>query len=90
MSIVELPVGQDEQGNDLGTATTVRFKDVNVQIVNGLGATNGFPDDPDSLDPVQTTTNGLGNLIVGYQEMHPAGDDRTGSHNVVVGQGACS
>src|SRR5262249_20239342 len=34
------------------------------------------------------TTNGLGNLIVGYNEsrVFPGGrDDRTGSHNVVVG-----
>src|SRR5262245_10182081 len=44
----------------------------NLRIVNGLGDTE--------------TTNGLGNLIVGYNE--PRGveiDVRTGSHNVVVG-----
>ncbi len=38
MSIVELPMGGDEQGNDLGTAKTIRFTGVNVQVVNGLGA----------------------------------------------------
>jgi hypothetical protein len=47
----------------------------NLRIVNGLGATG--------------TTNGLGNLIVGYNEprTHPPGipNTRTGSHNVVVG-----
>jgi hypothetical protein len=45
---------------------------MNVQIVNGSGATNG---------PV----NGRGNLIVGYNELRGSGDDRTGSHNIVVG-----
>jgi hypothetical protein len=44
----------------------------NLHVVNGLGATN--------------TTNGLGNLIVGYNELRSDGTDRrTGSHNVVVG-----
>ena len=33
------------------------------------------------------TTNGLGNLIVGYNELgNPNGDNRTGSHNLVTGQ----
>jgi len=40
--------------------TTVRFTGVNVQIVSGSGRTN-------------TTPNGLGNLIVGYNELR---DDR--------------
>jgi hypothetical protein len=47
----------------------------NLRIVNGLGGTE--------------TTNGLGNLIVGYNESRVpfAGtDNRTGSHNVVVGE----
>jgi hypothetical protein len=53
----------------------------NLRIVNGLGSTE--------------TTNGLGNLIVGYNELRsgssvcsqvrPCIDTRTGSHNVVVG-----
>jgi hypothetical protein len=47
----------------------------NLRIVNGLGDTR--------------TTNGLGNLIVGYNELrgpNPVGPNaRTGSHNVVVG-----
>lgn len=53
---------------------TVRFSGVNVQVVDGSDDTGG-------------TTNGLGNLIVGYNE--DAGTDgadtRTGSHNVVIG-----
>ena len=48
----------------------------NLRIVNGLEITD--------------TANGLGNLIVGYNESRsPAGlgpDNRTGSHNVVVGR----
>jgi hypothetical protein len=43
----------------------------NLHIVNGLGSTG--------------TTNGLGNLIVGYNELRGMGDDRSGSHNLVVG-----
>lgn len=49
----------------------VRFTGVNVQVVNGLGST-AFP------------ANGTGNLIVGYNEAQ-SDDERTGSHNVVVG-----
>jgi len=52
--------------------TTVRFTGVNVQIVSGSGATDA---------PV----NGTGNLIVGYNEARGGGNDRSGSHNVVVG-----
>jgi hypothetical protein len=51
----------------------------NVYVRNGLGATvnNGY--------------NGLGNLIVGYNELRgiPGSPDvRTGSHNLIVGAGA--
>ena len=82
MSIVYLDDGHG------GTVKTLRINAINVQIVNGLDSTNGYPTDPDSVDPVATVTNGLGNLIVGYNELgNPAGDDRTGSHNVVIGHG---
>ena len=44
----------------------------NLHIINGWNATN--------------TVNGLGNLIVGYNEPRSSGTNtRTGSHNVVVG-----
>jgi hypothetical protein len=81
MSMVEIPV--DDLGN---TAKTIRFTGVNVQVVNGLGVTNGDPGDPFE-DP---RTNGTGNLIVGYQELRgpdEAHEDthRTGSHNLVLG-----
>lgn len=68
----------DGQG---GTNKTVRFTGVNLQIVNGLGATNGAPGDPDGHDGI---TNGLGNLIVGYDEPFTGGA-KTGSHNFVGG-----
>ena len=55
-------------------ANEVVITGANLRIVNGLGQT--------------TTTNGLGNLIVGYNELLGDGftDTRTGSHNVVVGK----
>ena len=67
-----------------GTVKTIRFTGVNVQIVNGLEATNGNPNCPNCETG---TVNGLGNLIVGYNELlgtfRPP--NHTGSHNVVVG-----
>jgi hypothetical protein len=47
----------------------------NLRIVNGLGGTQ--------------SANGTGNLIVGYNEPRtdvPSSDNRTGSHNIVVGE----
>lgn len=49
---------------------TLRVDGANLQVVNGLGAT--------------FVTNGLGNLIVGYNEQSPQ-CDLAGSHNVVLG-----
>jgi len=81
MSMVELDNG------DGTTSTTMLFSGVNVQIVNGLGATNGNEANPTSLTPDGTSVNGLGNLIVGYNELgNPTVDDRTGSHNLIVGR----
>jgi hypothetical protein len=66
------------------TANEVVITEANLRIVNGLGSTE--------------TTNGLGNLIVGYNELRQeisgcsgsttpfCTDRRTGSHNVVVGK----
>ena len=74
----------DGQG---GLVKTFRLTGVNLQIVSGLGATNGYPADPESNESIVAATNGLGNLIVGYNEPNIPllPDDRTGSHNVVVG-----
>lgn len=49
----------------------------NLQIVNGMGTTN--------------TTNGCGNLIIGYNEAPSSGSAawptvRTGSHNLILGR----
>ena len=56
-------------------ANEVVISGANLRIINGLNATD--------------TTNGLGNLIVGYNQ--PRGpifppDVHTGSHNIVVGK----
>ncbi len=62
---------------------TVRFSHVNVQIVNGTGATDT------STDGNFTVGTGLGNLIIGYNEeadnttVYPS--NRTGYHNLIVG-----
>jgi hypothetical protein len=65
----------------------------NLRIVNGLGRTDCGTD-----EPIPNCPNGLGNLIVGYNELRRdnpfcqetpllcGGDIRTGSHNVVVGR----
>lgn len=52
--------------------TTLQFSGFNVQIVNGTGSTE--------------TANNLGNLIVGYNELRGSEDDRSGSHNIIVGK----
>src|SRR5215813_1987632 len=55
----------------------------NLHILSGSGGTDGTNSDG--------SVNGLGNLIVGYNESRVAAtlepDDRTGSHNIVVGGG---
>ena len=53
---------------------TIRISGVKVQIVNGAGSTE--------------SSNGLRNLLVGYQELgnEVEPDLRTGSHYVVVGR----
>jgi hypothetical protein len=62
------------------TGTDLYITAANLHIVSGSGHTDG-------------PTNGLGNLIVGYNELRTplilgfaAPDDRSGSHNIVVGQ----
>ncbi len=56
------------------------FHGMNLQVNNGSGATDG-------------STNGLGNIIIGYNEdMFPylgtgPSSQKTGSHNLVVGKG---
>lgn len=52
---------------------TLRFSGVNLQLVNGTDATH--------------TSNGMGNLILGYDEPDGRLVDRDGSHNLVIGEG---
>jgi hypothetical protein len=63
----------------------------NLHIVNSLDSTdctNPPPSEEEPAVPIPDCPNGLGNLIVGYNEPRPEGEEniRTGSHNVVVGQ----
>jgi trimeric autotransporter adhesin len=56
----------------------------NLHLRSGLGATNGNPADRFNL--AASSVNGLGNLIIGYNEASGTyGDERTGSHNLVFG-----
>ncbi len=81
-SLVDLDDGQG------GVVKTIRITGVNVQIVNGLGATNGNANDPFGTDAGEIDTNGAGNLIVGYDEpLIGVSVNRTGSHYLVVGPG---
>ncbi len=50
---------------------TLRLEGMNLQVVNGTGTTDGVP-------------NGLGNVLIGY-DTDDGGDDKSGSHNLVVG-----
>lgn len=52
--------------------TEVYFAGCNVNVVSGAGATTA---------PV----NGLGNLVIGYNEADQSPHDRAGSHNLVIG-----
>ena len=56
-------------------AENVYFTGVNVHVRNGTNSTDGMP-------------NGLGNLIVGYDELRSGGTaaDKNGSHNLIVGR----
>ena len=50
----------------------ITISGANLYVNDGSGTTDG---------PV----NGLGNLVIGYNELRGSGDDRTGSHNLVIG-----
>ena len=78
------------QGNDGNNHSgyLVTFTGANLQIENGLGATDGEPNNHE--DVTNYVTNGLGNLIIGYNETQASlgqgdGDYRVGSHNLILG-----
>jgi hypothetical protein len=59
----------------IGGRATIQFAGVNVQIVNGMGATS--------------TTNGSGNLIIGYGETYggaATSGAQSGSHDLILGE----
>jgi hypothetical protein len=64
------------RGTDLNTSQdTLTFTDMNVQVVNGTGTTDG-------------ATTGTGNLIIGYNELRDEAEYenyRDGSHMLVAG-----
>lgn len=58
--------------NGIGNGTELVISGANLHVVSGTGLTDG-------------AVNGLGNLIVGYNELRGTGDQRDGSHNLIVG-----
>ena len=54
------------------SGNNIYFNRANVYIRSGSGKTDG-------------TINGLGNLIIGYNEPRSSGNYRTGSHNLIIG-----
>ena len=82
--VLSMEMVSDGQG---GRIPTLRFSGVNLQVVNGLGATNGYPDDPSSVKRSEVRTNGSGNLILGYNEFRSGAlpNNRKGSHNLIAG-----
>ena len=54
------------------TGNDIFITGANLHLRSGSGSTSG-------------TLNGLGNLIIGYNELRSGGTDRSGSHNLVVG-----
>jgi hypothetical protein len=65
----------------------VTIKGANLHLVNGLGSTDCLNE---QFEEIPDCPNGLGNLVVGYNELRPEDQGveniRTGSHNVVVGE----
>lgn len=66
-------LAQEPASPDGDPVKVIQISGVNLQILNGEGET--------------VTKNGLGNLIIGYNESNAPGADRSGSHNLVVGPG---
>ncbi len=74
-----------DRGENTDGYDTITFSGVNVQIINGLGFTNSVNNQ--QITDGTGTFNGLGNLIVGYNEARYSGDNnRSGSHNIIVGK----
>jgi len=63
------------------------FEGANVHIRSGSGCSNDGDPDAVSLCDLPINLTGLGNLIVGYNELPPGlmAGERGGSHNLVIG-----
>ncbi|HAC81255.1 MAG TPA: hypothetical protein DCG06_13225 [Deltaproteobacteria bacterium] len=71
-------------------SNNIFFDGFNVHVRSGAGATWGTAELSDYSYPEQGTVNGLGNLIIGYDEdtvlLDPSQpNEKTGSHNLVIG-----
>lgn len=69
-TLVEILPHVSYSAEGVGKQPTIQFSGVNLQIVNGTGT--------------MKTTNGEGNLVLGYDEKS---GEQTGSHNLVIGNG---
>ena len=73
IAALEALLANVSRGVDPNTSQdTLTFTNMNVQIVNGYEFTYAPP-------------SGTGNLIIGYNELRPEGNDRSGSHMLVIG-----
>ena len=76
--LTHITIAKDDTGR-----REIILSGVNLRIVNGLGRTDCGTED----NPIPDCPNGLGNLIVGYNELSADRENiRTGAHNVIVGQ----
>lgn len=75
IALLEALLDGASRGDDPNTGQdTLTFSGMNIRVVNGTGTTDGTP-------------TGTGNLIIGYNETgNPSGDNRTGSHMLVIGR----
>jgi hypothetical protein len=55
------------------TGDDIYIEGANLHVRNGTGTTDGAP-------------NALGNVVIGYNELRPTTNDRSGSHMLVVGK----
>jgi hypothetical protein len=80
--LTHITIAKDDEGH-----LEIILSGVNLRIVNGLGSTSC--DDLTTGEPISGCPNGLGNLIVGYNETRGGEGStnfRTGSHNIIVGR----
>ncbi|MFZ4508674.1 MAG: hypothetical protein ACOYON_13345, partial [Fimbriimonas sp.] len=70
----------------LVSGTDTIFRGTNLYVQSGLGSTSGELRDQNGFRIRSATTNGLGNLVIGYNENQNGFWDRSGSHNLVLGE----